>query len=305
MGNLVKAPLDCLVVGAGPAGLTAATYLARYRRDLVVVDGGASRARWIPVSRNCPGFPHGIEGVALLEELREQAARHDVEIVRGTVTALARGEGGGFVARLEGRELHARTVVLATGIVDVLPPMEGIEDAIRDGTVRLCAICDGYETDGKRTAVYGPAARAASHARFLRSLCVEVTAALPLGERLDAAACADLESDRIAVLDGVTNLARAGPGIEATTADGRRERFDALYPVLGSKSQSRLAVALGADCDENGELKVDAKLRSSVPGLYAIGDVVSAINQISVAFGHAAIAATAVHNALPPRPRQC
>ncbi|HVF35952.1 MAG TPA: NAD(P)/FAD-dependent oxidoreductase [Candidatus Saccharimonadia bacterium] len=301
---MAKEPLDCLVIGAGPAGLTAATYLARYRRNLLVIDGGSSRARWIPVSRNCPGFPNGIGGVALLEELREQAERHDVELVRGQVTALERSKGGGFVARLDGLDLRAQTVVLATGVVDVLPDMNGIEDAIRDGTVRLCAICDGFETDGKRTAVYGPASSVASHARFLRALCAKVTVVLPRGERLDDATCAELEADRVAVLDDVAGLTRVEGGVEATTGGGRRERFDALYPVLGAKSQSRLAVALGADCDENGELKVDAKLRTSVEGLYAIGDVVSAINQISVAFGHAAIAATAVHNALPPRRRE-
>lgn len=72
--------LDALIVGAGPAGLTAATYLARFHRDFVVVDGGKSRARWIPESHNCPGFPHGIGGTALLGKLREQARGFDVQI---------------------------------------------------------------------------------------------------------------------------------------------------------------------------------------------------------------------------------
>ena len=180
------AQVDCLIIGAGPAGLTAAIYLARYRREIVVIDGGASRARWIPVSRNCPGFPQGIEGVTLLEELREQASRYAFEIVRGHVTALERSTDGSFTATLDGRTFRARTVVLATGIVDVLPRMDGVEDAIIDGTVRLCAICDGYETEGRRTAVYGPARSAAPHARFMRSLCADVTAALPCGAALRA-----------------------------------------------------------------------------------------------------------------------
>jgi thioredoxin reductase (NADPH) len=65
--------LDVLVVGAGPAGLTAATYLARFHRRFALVDAGKSRARWIPTSHNCPGFPHGIGGDALLDKLRAQA----------------------------------------------------------------------------------------------------------------------------------------------------------------------------------------------------------------------------------------
>ena len=76
-------------------------------------------------------------------------------------------------------------------------------------------------------------------------------------------------------------------------------RFDTLYPVLGSDAQSQLAIGLGADVDDNRELRVDARMQTSVDGLYAIGDVVSGLNQISVGMGHAAIAATCIHNRLP------
>lgn len=290
---------DTLVIGAGPAGLTAATYLARYRRRIALVDAGRSRARWIPVSRNCPGFPHGIEGPRLLEELREQVGRYKVEHVQGKVESLAR-DAGGFVAALDGRRLRARTVVLATGIVDVLPPLDGVEQAIRDGVVRLCAICDGYEAAGHRTVVYGPADRVASHARFMRALCADVAVALPAGERLADDERGALVAEGIDAIDDVVAMSRQGDEIELSTGAGAQHRCDAFYPVLGAKSQSKLAVALGARCDDNGELVVDQKLRTSVEGLWAIGDVVSAINQISVAFGHAAVAATAVHNSLPP-----
>ena len=81
--------------------------------------------------------------------------------------------------------------------------------------------------------------------------------------------------------------------------DGREQRFDTVYPILGCDAQSSLATALGAAVDDNGELRVDRDRQTSVDGLYAIGDVVSALNQISVAVGDAAIAATAIHNRLP------
>ena len=294
-------PLDALVVGAGPAGLTAATYLARFRRRIVVADGGASRARWIPVSKNCPGFPDGIEGNALLEALREQAGRYDIEPVAAQVSDLERRDGH-FVARIGEREVAARHVVLATGIVDVLPRFHGVEDAIRAGIVRLCAICDGFETAGHRVAVYGSAERVPAHARFLRALCGEVAAVLPHGESLADGERGRLAGEGIEVIEQVERVGLDPQRrIEVLRADGRGATFDALYPVLGSKSQSNLALALGAACDENGELRVGPKLATSVDGLWAIGDVVSAINQISVAFGHAAIAATAIHNALPHR----
>src|SRR4249919_2856652 len=80
--------LDCLVIGAGPAGLTAATYFARFHRRFVVVDAGHSRARWIPTSHNCPGFPFGVAGPALLERLREQATTYGADIVADQVVSL-------------------------------------------------------------------------------------------------------------------------------------------------------------------------------------------------------------------------
>ena len=89
---------DCVIVGAGPAGLAAATYLARYRRDVAVVDSGDSRAEKIPRSRNVPGFPDGISGVRLLERLRLQAGNSGIEVTPGCVEEIA-GEDGDFRVR--------------------------------------------------------------------------------------------------------------------------------------------------------------------------------------------------------------
>lgn len=86
--------------------------------------------------------------------------------------------------------------------------------------------------------------------------------------------------------------------MELTLADGRCLRFDVLYPALGLRHASQLATALGAQVHANGQLVVDDHLQSTVPGLYAAGDVAAGLNQIAVAWGHAAIAATAIHNGL-------
>lgn len=290
---------DVLVVGAGPAGLTAATYLARFRRDPLVVDAGASRARWIPASHNCPGFPHGIGGDALLSRLREQAEGVGVRIEPGRITRLAR-DGEGFVAEAaDGRSWRVRHVLLATGIVDVLPAMDDVDAAIARHALRLCAICDGYEATDERIGVLAPIDEAIRHAAFLRTFSQRVFA-IPSEPGAASPDCLALARDAGVVVTAPATALRRGPdgGCEVHTGDARVQ-VDTLYPVLGADAQSGLARRLGAAVDAGGELHVDGHQQTSIDGLYAIGDVVSGLNQISVAMGHAAIAATAIHNRLP------
>src|SRR4051812_18345000 len=136
---------DCLIVGGGPAGLTAAIYLARYRRKVLVVDEEASRAALIPESHNYPGFK-GIAGPELLARLRDQALLYGAPLERGRVSSLHRQPKGGFVASWSGGEICARTVMVATGLVDETENIEGINaPEIQDGRVRFCPICDGFE----------------------------------------------------------------------------------------------------------------------------------------------------------------
>ena len=290
--------LDCLVVGAGPAGLTAALYLARFHRSLAVVDAGNSRARWIPTSHNCPGVPSGVAGPELLARLRTQAEGYGAVIEDGRIRTIER-EGDGFVAIAEdGRCYRACHVLLATGVVDKMPVMEGLEAGIARNAVRLCAICDGYEASDDRIGVFAPADEAIRHALFLRTFSRRVTAirsepGQPSAENAQLAADAG-----VTLLPPATALRCSDAGCEVDTEDGTH-CFDTLYPALGSTAQSGLGTRLGAEADANGELVVDACMQTSVDGLYAIGDVVSALNQISVAVGHAAIAATGIHNRLP------
>ena len=107
------AALDCMIIGGGPAGLTAAAvYLARYLRRVAIFDDGESRAAWIPKSRNYPGFPTGISGKELLDLLREQASRFEVEVIHSRVVSLKRTEEG-FSATYAGGATRARKVLLA------------------------------------------------------------------------------------------------------------------------------------------------------------------------------------------------
>jgi thioredoxin reductase (NADPH) len=162
--------VDCLVIGGGPAGLTAAVYLGRFRRQVVVVDGGWSRAEWISRSHNLAGFPEGVAGPIFLERLREQAKLYGATLHRGYISDLKRAANGLFTALLEsGEHFTALTAILATGVVENKPPVPHFADAVKRGLIRTCPICDGYESIGKRVGVLGNSNHAAAEALFLRT----------------------------------------------------------------------------------------------------------------------------------------
>lgn len=288
---------EILVIGAGPAGLTAATYLARFRRRVLVADGGAPRACWIPLSHNMPGFPRGITGEAILGRMREQALEYDAQIEAGRVEALSRDDDG-FVARLNGRQVRARAVILAAGVVDRHPDLPGVERAIERALVRICPICDGYEATGKAVAIIGHDDKGAREAAFLRTYSDRVTlihVGAP-GALTERAALTRLGVALVeAPLDAVT---LEDDRVTALGWGGEVRSFDLVYSALGTSANAGPATDLGARTGPDGRLIVDAHQQTSVPGLYAAGDVVRGLNQIAVATAEAAVAATAAHNAL-------
>jgi len=303
--------LDCLIVGGGPAGLTAAIYLARFHLDILVVDGGKSRASWIPCTRNVSGFPDGIEGNELLRRMREQACKYGAKIVTEFVTKLERDEETGlFTATWGSGSATARTVLLATGVTNRRPPMdeELHDDALARGLIRYCPICDGYEVTDKRVGVIGSDSHGVAEALFIRSYTADVTLiapdeALSLGaqdqKKLKEAGidCADGPAQAVAISKDC---------IVVDTADGHHA-FDSVYPALGSDTHVQLAEMIGADLSRDRCITVDSHQRTSVPGLYAAGDVVIGLDQISHAMGEGGVAATTIRNDLcakEPRWRQ-
>lgn len=288
---------EILVVGAGPAGLTAATYLARFRRRVLVADGGSPRACWIPVSHNMPGFPHGITGDAILRRMTEQAQEYGAAVEPGAVGGLTR-DGEGFVARLNGRAVRTRAVLLATGVVDHHPDLPGVERAIERALVRICPICDGYEAADKAVAVIGRDDAGVREAAFLRTYSDRVTL-IHVGPAGDLTANGELDRLGIELIRApIDNVRLEGDRVTALSWGGTSRAFDLVYSALGTSPNAQLARAVGAAVGDDGRLVVDAHQRTSVAGLYAAGDVVRGLNQIAVATAEAAIGATAIHNDL-------
>ena len=294
--------LDCLIVGGGPAGLTAAIYLARFHLDILVVDGGKSRASWIPCTRNHAGFPDGINGEELLQRMRDQACKYGAKIESEFVTKLERDEQTGlFTATWGSGEATARAVLLATGVTNRRPPMdeELHDDALSRGLVRYCPICDGYEVTDKKVGVIGSDSHGVAEALFLRSYTADVTLIAPdRALRLKPEDNQKLKQAGIDCVDGPAQaVAFAKDCITVDTAEGHYT-FDSIYPALGSDTHTQLAEMVGAKLASDGCILCDDHQRASVPGLYAAGDVVHGLDQIGHAMGEGGVAATSIRNDL-------
>jgi thioredoxin reductase (NADPH) len=293
--------LDCLIIGGGAAGLAAAMYLGRYRRRALVIDDGGSRLAMIPKSRNVLGFPDGIAGPELLERMRLHAERFGTPRELGRVQRLALLEDARFEAVAGSRRVLARKVLLATGARDVEPDIPGLAPSLKAGQVRYCPVCDGYETQGRRVAVLGKEVHGLRESAFVAGFGNQVTW-LCMGSQQAVAReeLARLGQLGVQMVDHEPREIRCQPGqgVLVEMNDGQTLAFDVLYPALGLTHASQLATALGARAQDDGQLEVDEHCQTSVPGLYAAGDVAAGLNQINVAAGHAAIAATAIHNAL-------
>jgi thioredoxin reductase (NADPH) len=289
---------DCLIVGAGPAGLTAAIYLARFRLRVIVIDDGHSRAALIPMTHNHAGFPGGIAGRDLLALMTKQAKRYGAHIERGLVGRLERHKGH-FRAQLGAGRVDAITILLATGVRNHRPAIsDQVHDAaLSQGLLRYCPICDGYEVTDKQIGVIGTGDRGAKEALFLRSYSARITLIAPEGDH-------DLSSAFRQQLDAAGIVTRDGPTIDfafdhnavTVSTPASRDTVDTIYPALGSAVRSELAIALGARSSDEGCIVVDNHQQSSVPGLFAAGDVVLGLDQISHAMGEGGVAATAIRN---------
>lgn len=285
---------DCIIIGGGPAGLTAALYLARFLRSVTVFDAEEGRARMIPKTHNLAPFPDGISGRDLLDRMRSHAERYGAVIEAGTVGAVEK-QGDGFLVTTDRRVETARAVIFASGVVNQRPPLSDSEHdrGLDRGLIRYCPVCDAYEIRGKRVAVLGSGAHGFAEASFIRDYSPTVTL-IPLDGNPAIA------RDGIGVLKSpMKGLALSDSEVIVTLENGETRQFDTLYVALGTTACTDLADMLGVRLGEDGCVVSDAERRTSIERVYAIGDVTDGLDQIAHAMGQAAVAATAVHNDLP------
>ena len=282
---------DCIVVGGGPAGLTAALYLARFLRSVTVFDAQEGRARMIPKTHNMGPFPDGISGLDLLERMRSHAQTYGAIIKNERVSHVSKENGVFQVTTKQGVE-EARCVIFAVGVFNHRPPLltADHDQGLSRGLLRYCPVCDAYEVRGKRIAVLGSGQHGLAEAQFIRPYSPTVTLVPADGSVAQA-------KDGISALDSpMTELELSETHVLVKLKNGNTEQFDTLYVALGSTARSDIAASLGVQLAANGCIITDTKQRTNVGGVYAIGDITDGLDQVSRSMGQAAMAATTVHN---------
>ncbi|MDQ2919509.1 MAG: NAD(P)/FAD-dependent oxidoreductase [Verrucomicrobiota bacterium] len=287
---------EVIVIGGGIAGLSAAIYLGRAQRDTLVIDSGHSMAKWEPVVQNYLGFPEGVGGEDLLSNGKRQATRYEVKFARDEVAKIRRNKNE-FVLKGKRRTYRARNLLLATGIFHLPPKIPGVKQCLGH-SMFFCKDCDGVRVRQKRVAICGANNDAVEYALsmlfYTSCVIVATNGEKPRWSRKHARWLKEYE---IPVHDArITDVKHKKRKILALHfADDREVKTDYIFTTRGDVFHTDLAEQLGAKLDEDGQIKVDHCMRTSVPNLYAAGCVTPANCQMIIAAGQGAAAAQAIN----------
>jgi thioredoxin reductase len=295
---------DCVIVGGGPAGLTCAIFLGRYRRNVLVIDGGKPRNY---AAKGIHGFlgHHVISPGELLKRGRAEAALYGVEIVDGTVSRVEK-VGDIFEVETPGGVVQSRRVVLAYGVRDLLPDVPGIEK-FYGTSVHHCPDCDGYEVSDKRVGVIGSGTAVVGMTLTMLRWTHQLTV-LTNGHEGDwrkedqsklLAQDIGVRHDKIVELVGTDGRISA-----LVLSSGERIEVDALFFTIGVERSCSLAEDLGCKLVKDTTcLAVDDYKQTSVEGIYAVGDLVPGAQLAITSAADGAIAAIAINKSLQPPSR--
>ncbi|MEO5598949.1 MAG: NAD(P)/FAD-dependent oxidoreductase, partial [Novosphingobium sp.] len=276
---------EVIVVGAGPAGLTAALYPARYRHRVLVLHDETARALRIPRTHNVPGFSQGVAGTELIARMTDHALHYGARVVQRRIAAAERRGNRFLLSSDDGVQWNSRALILATGLHLNQIALDAVahQAAIDAGALRYCPICDGFEHTAQRIAVVGCDTQGAGEALFLRRFSNDVTLIPKAYDELSAAERERLKRAGITlIISPAVGFALEDGKMRVETADGQSPIFDVVYPALGVRPRTELAEALGILPDAQGCLPADAPLKTAIAGVYSAGDVVEGLDQICV-----------------------
>lgn len=302
-----QALYDVAIIGGGPAGLSAADWLARYRHRVILIDSGDPR-NW--ETRGVNGFlgSPGVRPAELRGKGREQARVHGVELVDALCERVVCQDAEHFQLLLgDGRPVDARRVLLAIGLKDVWPDVPGLE-RVYGANAHVCPDCDGWECVGKKVVVLGKGRKAAGLALDLTTwtdqiiICTNgAPADLDLPEYMEK-----LDALNIPVIESpITCLRHEGDRLQSVEfEDGLQLDVDKIFFAIGQYPADDLGAQLGCDRDSGGHIIVDDHYHTSVRNCYAAGDIVAGAQLAIAAAGDGAIAALAIHKSLVPPGRK-
>ncbi len=295
--NTATAPHDAIVIGGSYAGMSAALQLARARRRVLVIDANLRRNRFAHASHGFLGRDGHAPDAIAAEARAQLRAYPNVVWLDGTATQAAR-EGDAFrVSIADGRIERAGKLVLATGVVDELPAIEGLAERW-GSSVFHCPYCHGYELEQGRIGVLASSAMSMHHALMLPDWGPTT---LFLNEAFvpDNEQRAALAARGVAVEPGP--VARLVEHATVAMRDGRRFVMDGLFSVTRTSLSSPVAAQLGCAMEEGptGEfIRTDAMQATSVPGVFACGDAARAAGNVAISVGAGAMAGASAHRSM-------
>ena len=296
---------DCVIVGAGPAGLSAAVYMGRFRRSTLVLDSGDGRWAYGQVNDNYLGFPRGVRARRLHALGRAQAERFGVTFQDALVTGIEERAGGYRVAH-QGGEAQARTVIWAAGVKDRWPAFPGVRGLVGKHLF-WCIVCDGWRTLGRSVLLLGNTEKAVGTALQFLTYTRDVTFLMDPGPKLNARCRQKLGAAGVPVLCGrVKRVHASEERIERVIlGDGSELRPDYIFSLYGSDPRTEVLRALPVALNRAGHIRIDDKNRTNLPTLFAAGDVSDRYgHQVATAVHEGATAAMGANQVLyPPHQR--
>ena len=290
---------EVIIIGGGLAGLSAAIYLGRAMRDVLIIDAGESLAIWEPEVQNYLGFPDCVDGRELLRRGREQAARYGAEFVHEEVDHVSY-EKDRFQVIAKKTSFNSRRLLLATGVYHLPPKIPCVNECVGK-SMFFCKDCDGYRVQNKRVIIAGHNNTAVEYALGI-TIFTECVTLLTNGEVPNWDATHDKwlhEYDVPTHIARITEVEHEGGHMRSVTiASGEKIAVDCLFTTRGDIFHNHLARQLGAKLDSSGQVVVDQEQRTSLTGLYAAGCVTPANCQMIIAAGDGAVAAQAINRDL-------
>lgn len=289
---------ECIIVGGGIAGLQAAIQLGRYMHKVLVIDNSDGRSKLCRSYHNILGYPDGVSGEHLREVGKKQAEQLGIEFQNDKVDSVEKNQKGFLVETANGKRYKGERLLLATGVMDRIPPFSELYPCLGI-SVYVCPDCDGYEVKDKRAIIFGSGRTGVETAKILSYWTKELVFINHEQKGIEEKDRETLREYKVEYVDfPVKKVLTSGSQLEGFELENGEiiQGEHAFLAFGGNEVRSQLAKQLGVELLENKHMVVDARTKkTSVPGVWAAGDVVAHSEQVTIAMGEGVQAAIWIH----------